>query len=69
MKYLIALPISWLLWLLGDIMYRILELNDSNEKWCSFWYTFYNGLMIASADVQQWGGWHQPWFPWGDPPK
>lgn len=64
-KSLIAFPLAWLFWLLGDVTYRVLELNDDSESWCAFWYRLYNGLMILSGDIQDWAGFDgKPW-PWG----
>ena len=64
MKALIAFPIAWFLYLLGDTAYRVLALFDDSEYWVAFWYPVYNNLMIAADRVQKWCGKYGPAWPW-----
>lgn len=51
MKKLIAHPVTWLLYYLGDLSYS-LELP----------YSMYNKIMIWSLRVQEWGNLEEPWI-------
>lgn len=50
MKKLIAHPLTWSLYYLGDISFKI-----------GIDYFIYNHLMVWSLYVQQWGGLSSPW--------
>jgi hypothetical protein len=35
--------LSYILFYIGDLFSKILELNDNSERWVSIWYPLYNG--------------------------
>ena len=51
--------LSYILFYIGDLFSKILELNDNSERWVSIWYPAYNWFMSASNDVQ--GDGEGPW--------
>lgn len=59
--------LSWTLYLLGELAYSILELNDDSERWCMFWYPVYNNLMIWSSWIQDLCDAFGSWWPWTQP--
>lgn len=64
MKKVIAWPVAWALFWMGDMVCRPLHL-DSVDRWPQWLvdaiYGAYNRLMQASSDVQEWGGLSAPW--------
>lgn len=50
-RKIIACPLSWLFYWLGDFTSHIMHAFD----W-AFLYPIYNRLMIWSFDIQEWGG-------------
>lgn len=63
MRAVLALPVSWLCYLLGDLASRVLQLRDS-VRWADFWYPIYNELMLFSSSSQNWAGGEGGWWPW-----
>ena len=61
MKILIGWPLSWGLYLIGHIFYFLLMRHLYNEL-LSWLYRPYNWLMVASLNVQLWGGNYGPWY-------
>lgn len=61
-------PLAWLLawgyYWLGDLICRVLELNDNSEGWCAFWYQPYNWCMTKSSNSQNWAQGESRWWPW-----
>jgi hypothetical protein len=51
--------LSYILFYIGDLFSKVLELHDNSERWVSIWYPAYNWFMSASNDVQ--GDGEGPW--------
>lgn len=65
LKLIVAWPLSWFCYGVGDLYSRILNLWD-NEYWAAFWYPLYNDFMIDSCTIQDWAG-GTKYFPWETP--
>lgn len=64
MKKLVAFLISWLFFILGDLISRLLNFGADTEWWTDFWFPPYSGAMLLSADVQEWVQGSGPKWPW-----
>lgn len=64
MKKLIAFPLSWILFALGDFVWRVLCQCDDLDRWVGIWYPPYNYLMIWSGNIQKWAGGNGVCWPW-----
>lgn len=60
LKKIIAFPLAWLLFGLGDLTARFVDLQFKciGTEFCDNWY---QSLMHASMDVQDWAGVKGPW--------
>lgn len=56
MKKIVAWPLTWILFWMGDLISR--PMNYLDWAWL---YPAYNRLMIWSVDVQDWAGVNGPW--------
>ncbi len=56
MKKILAWPLSWALFWLGDVVSK--PMHYFNWAWL---YPVYNNLMCWSADVQDWAQLNEPW--------
>lgn len=59
MKKIIAWPVAWALYWVGDLMCRPLHtdvIGNGPEWLADIFYRPYNWLMLLSCDVQDWGG-------------
>lgn len=58
MKTYVAIVISWLLYLAGDLASRPFFVSGAYAR---LMYPLYNNLMLASYNVQEWGQTKGPW--------
>ncbi len=55
MKKLIAYPLAWGLFYLGDFISNTKIFNEGS------FYNLYNWCMIKSSEIQDWGELNSPW--------
>jgi hypothetical protein len=66
MKKLLSWIGAWSLLYAGCVAYWILTWFDDHELWVKLWYPVYNGVMIASGDIQDWADGHGRRWPWNE---
>lgn len=61
MKKIIAYPITWGLYYIGDFTSKIISKFDYPEWICEIGWNIYNSAMINSLLVQDWAKLSKPW--------
>lgn len=46
----------WACYYIGDLVSKILNLNNNSDAWVYFWYTIYSTLMLWSNKIQHAAG-------------
>ena len=60
MKKIIAWPIAWLFYYIGDAISRIEQKLPKDNEW-ELPYRVYNWFLVTSSEIQDWGNLSEPW--------